>query len=66
MMLTTGEAAARLGVSESTIRTYLEMGMLSGHTLPSGHRRIDAASVDRVKEMRRRISSTVTVVDSGA
>lgn len=66
MMLTTGEAAARLGVSESTVRTYLEMGLLQGHTLPSGHRRIDAASVDRVKEMRRRISSTVTIVESGS
>ena len=60
--LTTGEAAARLGVSEGTIRNYLEAGLLAGHVLDSGHRRIDAASVDRVRAQRVRVSSTVTVV----
>lgn len=64
--LSTGEAAARMGVSESTIRAYMESGVLQGHTLPSGHRRIDAASVDRVKAMRTRISATVTVVKGDA
>ena len=58
--LTTGEAAARLGVSEGTIRSYLERGLLTGHVLPTGVRRIDAASVDRVKVTK--VSSTVTIV----
>lgn len=62
-LLTTGEAADRMGVSESTIRSYLDSGVLAGHTLPSGHRRIDASSVDAVKMIRTRISSTVTVVE---
>jgi len=61
-MMTTGEAAARLGVSEATVRSYLEAGLLTGHVLPSGHRRIDAASVDRVKDSRTRVSTTVTIV----
>jgi excisionase family DNA binding protein len=58
--LTTGEAAARLGVCESTIRSYFESGRLTGHVLPSGQRRIDATSVDRVKDAR--LSSTVSIV----
>lgn len=60
--LSVGEAAARLGVAETTIRSYLESGRLTGHVLPSGHRRIDAASVDRVKATK--VSSTVTVIQA--
>ena len=40
-----------------------ELGALTGFLTPGGHLRIDAASVDRVKENRKRLSSTVTVVD---
>lgn len=60
--MSVGEAAARLGVGETTIRSYLESGLLTGHVLPSGHRRIDAASVDRVKATK--VSSTVTVIQA--
>jgi len=62
-LITTGEAAAKLGVSEQTIRGYFDQGLLTGHILPSGHYRIDAASVDQVRDSRRRVSSTLTVVD---
>ena len=64
--LTTGQAAARMGVSESTIRAYLEAGLLQGHKLPSGHRRIESSSVDYVKTVRDKVSSTVTIVKAGA
>ena len=62
--MSVGEAAARLGVGETTIRSYLESGLLTGHVLPSGHRRIDAASVDQVKTSRTRVSTTVTVIQA--
>ena len=62
--LTTGEAAAKLGVSDETVRSYFESGRLTGHVLPSGVRRIDAESVDRVKATRTRVSSTVTVIQA--
>jgi len=63
--LTTGEAANRLGVSDTTVRSYFESGLLTGHVLPKGQRRIDADSVDRVKETRTKVSSTVTVIRAG-
>ena len=62
--LTTGEAAAKLGVSDETVRSYFESGRLTGHVLPSGVRRNDAESVDRVKATRNRVSSTVTVIQA--
>jgi excisionase family DNA binding protein len=63
--LTTGQAAAKLGVSDETVRSYFESGRLTGHVLPSGQRRIDADSVDRVKVTRTQVSSTVTVIQAG-
>jgi excisionase family DNA binding protein len=50
-LLLPGEAAAQLGVSLDTIRRYLENGLLDGITLPSGHRRVTAESVERVKNL---------------
>lgn len=50
--LTAGEAAHRLGVSIETVRRYLDEGRLVGYTLPSGHRRIDATSVDKLRGVK--------------
>jgi excisionase family DNA binding protein len=47
--LTTGEAAALLGVSVDTVKRYLAQGRLEGINLPSGHRRITRQSVDTLK-----------------
>jgi excisionase family DNA binding protein len=44
-----GEAADKLGVSLETVRRYMDTGDLTGYVLPSGHRRIDPASIDRLK-----------------
>ena len=38
--LTTGEAAKLCSVSDKTVVMWLRKGLLLGHTLPSGHRRI--------------------------
>lgn len=50
--LTVGEAAERLGVSDTTVRSYIAAGRLVATRLPSGHRRVRADSVDA---MRREI-----------
>lgn len=63
-LLTTGQAAARMGVSVDTIRAYLDRGLLSGITLPSGHRRIDAQQVDDLAVRRRPVSANVAVVQA--
>lgn len=48
--LSTGQAAAALGVSPQTVINYISRGKLDAHTLPSGHRRISRDSVDRLRE----------------
>lgn len=50
--LSTGQAAAALGVSPQTIVNYVQAGKLDAHRLPSGHRRISRESVDRLREER--------------
>ncbi|MGH9116231.1 MAG: MerR family transcriptional regulator, partial [Acidimicrobiales bacterium] len=55
-LLSIGRAAARLGVSERTLRYYEEIGLLSpaGHT-PGRIRRYseaDMARVERIRELR--------------
>lgn len=46
--LTTSEAARYLGVSTRTIARYIEAGLLPVFWLPSGHRRIARADLDRI------------------
>ena len=46
--MTTGEAGAALGVHAQTIRVYITAGKLDAVALPSGHRRVTRASVDRI------------------
>jgi DNA repair protein RadD len=50
----TAEAAERLGVSETTVREWMDSGRLKGMKLPgSGYRRYLRESVERVRaEMR--------------
>jgi excisionase family DNA binding protein len=43
-----GEAAGELGVSPSTVRNWIEKGYIRAFQLPSGHRRIPQAEVERL------------------
>lgn len=60
--LTSTEAARVLGVGADTIKKYYAQGLLSGHELPSGHLRVERESLERVKDSRTRVSSTVTTI----
>jgi excisionase family DNA binding protein len=44
-VLTTGQAAALLGVHQRTLRRYLSCGLLTCHRLPGGHYRIPEESI---------------------
>jgi excisionase family DNA binding protein len=44
--VTIGDAARYLGVSPATIVRMFDEGLLHGHVLPSGHRRIARDSVE--------------------
>jgi excisionase family DNA binding protein len=46
--VTSGEAAEIMGVSRSTIKRYVEAGLLPYRRLPSGHLRIKRADVERL------------------
>ncbi len=50
--ITLREAAARLGVHESTVRRYADRGLIGAVRLPSGVRRLRAAEVDRLAARR--------------
>lgn len=55
----TAEAAERLGVSETTVRDWLDSGRIEGWKLPgSGYRRYLKASVERVRAEMRGESAT--------
>lgn len=47
--VTIKQAAEQLGVHENTIRNYFDRGVIVGYRLPSGHRRILRAELERVK-----------------
>ena len=46
--MSVGAAAKRLGVSPGTIRNWIARCYLGATMLPSGHRRIPVADVERV------------------
>lgn len=46
--LTVGETADRLRVSVETVRRWIESGDLTAGRTPGGHRRVSAASVQRL------------------
>jgi len=53
-LLTTTEAARRLGCSASTIRRMIDTGVLRGYRIPgSKHRRVSIAEVDRISPPQR-------------
>ena len=61
--VTTTEAGRMLGVGPDTIKKYYDVGIIDGHKLPGrGDLRIDVASLERVKDSRTRVSSTVTTI----
>ena len=47
-----GEAARQLGVSTTTLATWAALGRVEAITLPSGHRRYLASSIEALIERR--------------
>ena len=64
--VSTGQAAAILGVSDDSVRRYLEAGLLDGHRTPGGVWRVDAASARAVRDRLLRVSGNVTAIKGGA
>jgi len=52
-LLTTGEAAEILAVSEETVRNYADDGTLACFRLPSGHRRFKRVDVEALLDPER-------------
>lgn len=50
LYVTVGEAADSLGVSTTTIVRMFDEGLIDGHVLPSGHRRINSESLAAIRE----------------
>jgi len=46
--VTTGQAAKACGVSDTTVRSWCERGYLVTRKFPSGHRRIQVASIQKL------------------
>lgn len=63
--LTTGQAADILGVSDDSIRRYLEARLLDGHKTPGGVWRVDAASARAMRNRVTRVSGNVTTIKGG-
>ena len=51
-LVTTGQAAAMLGVTTPTVIAYFDKGLLEGCVLPSGHRRITRESIEKLRAER--------------
>ena len=63
--LTTGQAAEILGVSDDSIRRYLESHLLSGFRTPGGAWRVEASSAHAMRHRITVISPTVTTIQGG-
>ncbi len=48
-LLTISQAAQRLGISVQTLRAYADKGVVPVVKLPSGFRRFDAETIDRIR-----------------
>lgn len=48
-MLTTGEAAERLGVGVTTVKRWIQLGLLRASRTPGGHWRIPGTEVERLR-----------------
>ena len=53
----TTEAAVLLDVAVRTVQLWVERGVLNAWKTPGGHRRIEATSVQRLLDERRRVAS---------
>lgn len=51
--LTTGQAAARLDVSDETVRRWAANGLIEAIVLPSGRRRFRVEDIERLLEPKR-------------
>jgi len=51
-VLTTREAAARLGLSVTSVQKMVESGALQAWVTPGGHRRISSAAVEQLRKTR--------------
>ena len=49
-LLTISEAAARLGVSVGTLRTWADMGLVKVVRLPSGYRRFTEEAIQQKRQ----------------
>lgn len=49
-MITLKDAAERLSVHENTIRNWIDRQILRSYRLPSGHRKLPLAEVERLEE----------------
>ena len=49
-LLRISEAAARLGVHPTTLRTWADKGMVAMVKLPSGYRRFRVEEIERMKQ----------------
>ncbi len=62
---TTVDVARRLDVSLQTVQRWVDAGILTGWKTPGGHRRIDAASAERLfAQGRARTMPVVVVIDN--
>jgi hypothetical protein len=52
--LSVSEAAIKMEVYENTIRSWFDTGWLDGYKTPSGHRKIERASVVRRQREREK------------
>lgn len=57
-LITTGEAAARLGVTRMTVTRWCDVGMLRHVRLPGGARRVDPEDVAKLAATLRIPSRT--------
>lgn len=48
--ITLKDAAERFGVHENTIRNWIDRQILRSYRLPSGHRKLPLAEVERLEE----------------
>jgi putative resolvase len=49
-LLTISQAAARIGVHQNTLRTWVDKGLVPATRLPSGYRRFSLEQVEAIKQ----------------
>lgn len=59
-LLSVGRLAQASGVSTRSVRYYEEQGLLTSRRTPSGHRRFDPETVDRVILIQRMFAAGLT------